>query len=185
MPGSVCDDHVGVVRGTAADVDGAVVDGEAEHVGHESHLGDDADAPGGVGVEGVLEGEHGGVAPDGHVVGERRRSGTPALQAHEDRLEPGSPLGELVDVRRGGRREPAAPDDAGVLELPQPLGEDVRAGLGQAGVQVGEALGAEEQVADDEQRPALPDEVEGVSGRAPVAVAAHRDHASQATADFS
>ena len=69
-------------------------------------------------------------------------------------------LGELVDPRAGGRRQRAAPHDPRRLELAQALGEDVGADVGQSGAQVGEALGPEQQLADDEQRPALADDVE-------------------------
>ena len=44
--------------------------------------------------------------------------------------------------------------------------------MGQAGLQVAEALRAEQQVPDDQQGPAVPDQVEGVGGRAAVAIRA-------------
>jgi hypothetical protein len=44
--------------------------------------------------------------------------------------------------------------------------------VGQAAPQVGEALGAKQQLANNEQRPALADQVEGVSEAAGVAVCA-------------
>ena len=97
----------------------------------------------------------------------------------------GAPFGELVDVRRRRRWESAAAHDAGLFELAQPLGEHVRAALGQAGVKVGEPLGAEQQVPDDEQRPPLADQVEGVGGGASVAIGPHRGHLAEDSGIFS
>ena len=59
-----------------------------------------------------------------------------------------------------------------VLELAQALGEDVGAQDSEAGAQVGEALRAEQQLAHDEQGPALADEVERAGDPAAVAVGA-------------
>jgi hypothetical protein len=44
--------------------------------------------------------------------------------------------------------------------------------VGQAGPQVGEALGPEQQLADDEQRPALADDIEGAGDATAVSVRA-------------
>ena len=45
-------------------------------------------------------------------------------------------------------------DDTGLLQLAQSLREDVGAGVGKPRTQVGEALRPEQQLTDDEQRPA-------------------------------
>jgi hypothetical protein len=58
----------------------------------------------------------------------------------------------------------------------QTLGEHVRADARQAGTQISEPLRAEQQLAHDQQRPALADEVEGVGRAAPVFVAASGRH---------
>ena len=62
--------------------------------------------------------------------------------------------------RRGRRVERALAHQARGLQLPQALGEHVGADLREPGAQVGEALGPEQQLAHDQQRPALAHEVE-------------------------
>jgi hypothetical protein len=47
-------------------------------------------------------------------------------------------------------------DDTPALQLAQPVADQVGACTGQGAVQVGEALGPEQQFAHDEQGPALP-----------------------------
>ena len=90
----------------------------------------------------------------------------------EHLAQPLAVLGELVDPRRGRRVEPSPPDDAALLERLQARGEDVRAAAVEPGVQIRVAQRALlEQLADDEQRPALADEVEGVRDRAVLVVA--------------
>ena len=61
--------------------------------------------------------------------------------------------------------------DPAALELLEPRGQDVRADPGQAAGQVGVALGAVEELTDDEKRPALSDETKGVRHRAVLVVA--------------
>ena len=56
--------------------------------------------------------------------------------------------------------QPASSYDAGSVELVEPLGEDVLAHLAKPASEVGEALRPEQQLAHDEQRPALADDVE-------------------------
>ena len=85
----------------------------------------------------------------------------------------GAEVGELVD-RRGGRgREAPLGDQAGGFKRAQALGEDVRADAREARLEVGVALGAQEEIADDEQRPALADDVERAGRGAELLVAAH------------
>ena len=140
----------------------------------EAQLVARAQAVGGARSEERLEGDDHGIDADLRLA---RREGSDAAEAPEredDGLELLSTLGELVDPRAGGRRQRAAPQYSGGLELAQALGEDVGADVGQPRAQVGEALGAEQQLADDEQRPALADDVEGPRDPAAVAVRALR-----------
>jgi len=81
---------------------------------------------------------------------------------------------ETNEHRRDGRRLPLPHGDAGGLELAQPRGEQVRRDPRQAVAQVGVAARpAQEQLADDEQRPAIADDVEGLRERAELAVGPH------------
>ena len=105
-----------------------------------------------------------------------------APEREDDRLELAPALGELVDPRSRGRGERAATHDARLLEVAQALGEDVGAHVGEPGAQVGEALGAQQQLAHHEQGPALADDVEGARDPAAVAVCAFaRGHGSKST----
>jgi hypothetical protein len=97
----------------------------------------------------------------------------PAAEREDHRLELAPAVGQLVHVRGGGRREVVAPDDAVVLELAQALGEHVRADPGQTRAQVGEALGAEQQLAHHEQGPAVADRIERAGDAAAVAIRTH------------
>ena len=64
-------------------------------------------------------------------------------------------------------------DDAVVLEVSQPAGEDVRADPREAVEQVGEALWPEKQLAHDERRPALAHYVERARHWAALTVSLH------------
>ena len=114
----------------------------------------------------------------------KRRLAAPAAELEDDRLEREAALGQLVDARARRRRELAPAHEPGLLELAQALGEHVGAEARQAGAQVGEALRAEQQLADDQQRPALADDVEGARDAAAVAVGPFGRHRRQST-DFS
>ena len=61
-------------------------------------------------------------------------------------------------------------------ELPQTVGEHVRARARQGAAQVGEPPRAEPQLADDEQRPPFTDDVKRARQRARVGVAAAGGH---------
>jgi len=98
--------------------------------------------------------------------------GAPAAKLEQDRLERPAAAGELVDSDAGGRVEDVAADDARALKLVQPLGEDVRADPVQAGPQLDEPFRPEDQLADDQQRPPVADDVEGAGDPAGVVVAA-------------
>ena len=97
----------------------------------------------------------------------------PPSQREQHRLELAAVRGELVHGRPRRWRQHAPLHDPALLELAQPGREDVRADAGQAGGQVGEPFRAEHELAHDEQRPALADEVERVRDSAELAVASH------------
>ena len=93
-----------------------------------------------------------------------------------DRPELLAELGELVHGRRGRRRELATADDSASLEVLQADGEDVRPAAGEVAVQIRVAKGPVlEQLANDEERPPLPDEVERMGDRAVVVVGLRHD----------
>ncbi len=97
-----------------------------------------------------------------------------APEREQHRLELAPVLAELVDVGGGRRGEPAARDEAGGLQVAQPRGQQVRGEPGQPGLQVGVALRAGDQLAHDQQRPALADQVERAGERADLVVGAAR-----------
>ena len=107
----------------------------------------------------------------------RRRGGTERTRApvreHVEHLaEPRAVLRELVDPRRRRWVELAAADDAALLERLQPRSEDVGAAAGKPRMEIRVAkLVVFEQLADDQQRPALTDEVERMRHRAVLVVA--------------
>jgi hypothetical protein len=73
------------------------------------------------------------------------------------------------------------PHDSGLLELSQALSKYVRAEVRQSSPQVGEALRSEHELADDEQRPTLADQVQCPRYPARIPVAAlYRHHRSLA-----
>jgi hypothetical protein len=88
-------------------------------------------------------------------------------------LELAPVLGQLVDGRGGRRRQLLPPHDSAGLEVAQPRREDVRADARQSAQQVGVAPGPVQQVADDQQRPALADELERVGDGTVLGVALH------------
>src|SRR4029453_11206209 len=95
----------------------------------------------------------------------------PAAERIERLAEVVARRGELVDVGRRGRGQPSLLAHPGWLEVLQPGGQDVRTDSGQCRGQVGVALLAAEQLPDDEERPALADELERVSHRAVLRIA--------------
>ena len=103
----------------------------------------------------------------------RPEARAPGAQLAEHGRERPAGLGQLVDGDRRGTREGALLDDALLLQTGQAVGEDVGADAGQPVGQVGEPLGPEQQLADDERRPALADDVERDRGRTALAVALH------------
>ena len=106
----------------------------------------------------------------------------PVRQLAEDRREREAVLGQLVDGRGCGRRKLAPGDDAATLEILEAGGEDVRPATGERPMEVGvPQLAVLEELAHDEQRPALTHEVEGGRDRAVLVVALHADLDSTAS----
>ena len=101
-----------------------------------------------------------------------RRARAPLSEAHHQGLEAAAPLGQLVDRPSVGSAPPALDDDLPLLEVPEAAGEHVRRRVWKARAEVGEPLRAQDQLADDQQRPAVPDQVEGVGDPAGVSVGA-------------
>jgi hypothetical protein len=95
----------------------------------------------------------------------------PLGELDHGRLEAGRLLGQLVDGARRGRIEATATDQPGPLELLQALAQEVRRDAVQTLLEIGEALGREEQLAHDEHGPAVPDDVEGAGEGAVLVVA--------------
>ena len=99
------------------------------------------------------------------------RARTPVREHVQDVPEPLAVLGQLVDPRRRRWLELSPADDAALLERLQARREDVRSAARQPRVEVRVAKRTlVEQLANDEQRPALADEVEGVRDRAVLVV---------------
>ena len=96
----------------------------------------------------------------------------PAGELEDRALEAAAELGQLVDDAGGRGFELAAADDPFRLEVAQPLGQHVGRGSADGAVEFGEAQRPEQQLAHDQQRPALPDPVEGAGEAARLAVVA-------------
>jgi hypothetical protein len=104
-------------------------------------------------------------------VGRRtKRTRAPQRELSNDRPKLLSVFRQLVDAGGGRRRQGPFGDDAGGLEVTQAGGEDVRPDSGQVPCEVGVALRACHQLAHDEQRPPLADQIERVGDRAVVVV---------------
>ena len=104
--------------------------------------------------------------------GRAERPRAPVCEDVEHLTETLAVLGELVDPGRRGRLELPATDDSALLERLQPRGEDVRAAAVEPRMEIRVAeLVVLEELANDEQRPALAHEVEGVRHRAVLRIA--------------
>src|SRR5438128_5886306 len=101
---------------------------------------------------------------------QERRAGGPTPESEDYGFELHAPLRQLVDPRRGWSRQLAAADDCGMLELLEPLRENVRADARQTGPKVGKALGAEQQLPHHQQGPSLPDQSEPMRGSASIVI---------------
>src|SRR6266508_2977412 len=114
-----------------------------------------------------------------HVIrlGIAQRLGAPATKQQHDVFELGAIGGQLVNHTGRRPRQHAAAHDANLLELLQPGGQNIGRNAWQTLAQLGEALGPEDQVANDQQRPALAHELEG-AGEAAELVIAPTGHAT-------
>ena len=167
------DGHDGLGRrdGSGPDVDAVVGAGEAERVVADAQLAGAPRPEPRVAAGGALD-DPGGLDGVPGLWG-RPEARAPGAQLAEHGRERPAGIGQLVDGDRRGAREGALLDDAVLLQAGQAVGEDVRADAGQPVGQVGEPLGAEQQLADDERRPALADDVERDRGRTALTVALH------------
>ena len=95
---------------------------------------------------------------------------TPPGQLVHARLQRPAALGQLVDQPRRGRRQLPALHQPRRVEVAQPLREEVRPHAGQPVAEIGVALRTEQQLADDQQRPALPEQVQRTGHRTELAV---------------
>ena len=85
----------------------------------------------------------------------------PPDQLADRRLQRQSDRRQLVGLGIEGRGQSGAPHDAALDQGVEAAGQHGRADAAQPLDQVAEALGAEQQLAHDEQRPALPDDLGG------------------------
>jgi hypothetical protein len=175
------DRRVGLIGRPAGDLEPPAGHVHAEALIAEAQLVAGVHAVGGCRVEERLQRDHERVVRDLRLARRERGDAAPAPERDHDRLELAPTRGQLVDARAGRWRQRAAAHDARLLELLEPLGQDVGADVGKPGAQVGEALGPEEQLAHDEQRPALAHEVERAGHAAAVAVRSLRRHADKSS----
>jgi len=98
----------------------------------------------------------------------------PAAQRFEDRLEFVPGAGQPEQCRGDGRGGFLAPHQAGPLELPEAVREQVGGDARQPALQVGvPARALQEELPDDEQGPPVTDHVECLGYRAVLAVGPH------------
>jgi hypothetical protein len=83
----------------------------------------------------------------------------------------------VPDLAPGVRRR--ASDDPGGLEQPEPVGEARGGDVIQAALEVAEPFPVEQQVADDQQRPALANHVHGSGHHAEVPIGAIGVHGTE------
>jgi len=133
-----------------------------------------ADKPGIELVPGGAVGEHHRRAVGGRV------AVAPALQADEDRPEVAPLVREQILVAGGPFLVAATLEDALVAQPCEPVAEDV-AGDAEARLELLEAPRPAEGVAQDEQRPAVPDDLQGPGDRAVLVVVGARQHEPQST----
>ena len=102
---------------------------------------------------------------------ERALVGLDHVQAeHRDRLDYRRDLepaivAEGVDGARDRRRQLLAIDEASLLQLAKPVGQQVGGDAGQLAAQVTVAAGAADELAQDQQRPSLAQHVEAERDR--------------------
>ncbi|GAA3244950.1 hypothetical protein GCM10017691_51600 [Pseudonocardia petroleophila] len=71
-------------------------------------------------------------------------------------------------------------DETGALQLAEPLGQQPARAPGQAAGQLVKARGADQEVPDDEQGPAVPEQLQGSRDGAVLAIAGHREMVARA-----
>ena len=167
------EDEVCVRQRAFVDLERAVVDPCVDDDLAEAELVAGLQVSSGLGSEGRAQCEKQRVRRH-DVVGSRlrHRLRPPEPEPEDDVLELAPVLGELVAHSARRPRQHLATHDPFVLELLQPRREDVRGDPRLAALQVGEALGAAEQVAHEHERPALADELERMGEPAVLSVAA-------------
>ena len=77
----------------------------------------------------------------------------------------------MIDDRGGRRREIRLRDQPALLEKREPFAENARADAGEPAPQIAEALRSEEQLAHDEDRPALADDLRRAGDRTELRIA--------------
>ena len=96
----------------------------------------------------------------------------PPAELDHRALDPAPEVGQLVDRAAGRGREPATLDEPSLLEVTQARGEEALADPGQRSQEIGEAARTKvDEVAQDQERPALADDVEGLRDGAVLLVA--------------
>ena len=147
---------------TADGVEVSVMDAEAEGVPGEVELDCRVQSRGHAGVEGRAQRDQKGIHTElGGRVRPWREGAAPTSERHANRLQVPAVVREVVDQPGAGWQRPPPNQDSGLLQLAQPLGQDVLAHPRQSAVQVGEPLRSEHQLADHQECPPLPDHVEG------------------------
>ena len=138
----------------------------------------------GAGVGGHGEPQHQPAAADLVVfVGLTEQVHPPVGQGREHLTQTAALVGELIDDRGGGSGQGPLRHQSALLEVRETAGEHARADSGQSLGQVRKAPRAEQQLASDEQGPALTDHVEG-SGDGAVLVVAAATHAPSLLSAF-
>jgi hypothetical protein len=131
-----------------------VLDVDGESLLSQPELVARVEVGGALGHEGRFERNHQGV--DGErACGSMRRAPSPSAESEQDRVQLATPIRELVE---SSSRAPVL-HDAARLQLAEPLREHVRA-CSERDPEIAESLWSEQELANDEQRPAFPDDVE-------------------------
>ena len=104
-----------------------------------------------------------------------RTASGPSSQCAEDGADAPTFLRrERIDRARRGRGQLTLLDQPCVLEVAQPVGEEIAGDAGQPGTEVGEPLLPEGQLTQDQQGPAVTDDVERAGGGTVLVVASAR-----------
>jgi hypothetical protein len=156
-------------------VDGARSDIEGQWLVPRTQLDRDPRAVGGVVLEQMAQGQRQPMAAERVALrrlGQER--GAPATELQHDGLEGLAPRRQAEQGGGDGGRRLLAGDHAGSFQLPQAARQQVRGDAGQPVLQVAVAGGPpEQQLAHDQQRPAVAHHVEGLGQGAVLLVGAH------------